>query len=160
MEFIDVIKARSSVREYSDRPVDAETISAVLECARLAPSWANKQCWRFIVITNKETIEHIAKSSIINRWLKTAPVLIVACADPAESGSHNSCQGGCVCLLGSAAHIGFILPGPGKHGRMILVGFDVLRHTIGVVVKFPAVYWCRCPMFSGNFIVTSRRSYS
>ena len=92
MEFTDVIKARSSVREYSDRPVEADTITAVLECARLAPSWANKQCWRFIVITNKDTIEYIAKSSIINRWLKTAPVLIVACADPVESDSHNSLE--------------------------------------------------------------------
>ena len=48
----------------------------------------NKQCWRFIVIQNKETIEQIAKTSLINRWLKTAPVLIVACADPTESGSN------------------------------------------------------------------------
>lgn len=92
MEFIDVIKARSSVREYSDRPVDSETITEILECARLAPSWANKQCWRFIVITNKQTIEQVAKMSVINRWLKTAPVLIVACADPTESGAHNTLE--------------------------------------------------------------------
>jgi nitroreductase len=27
---------------------------------------------------------------VINRWLRTAPVLLVACADPADSGSNNS----------------------------------------------------------------------
>jgi len=92
MEFIDVIKARTSVREYSDRSVEAEKISYVLECARLAPSWRNKQCWRFIVIQNKETIKEIAKTSLINPWVKTAPVLVVACGDPTESGKHGSLE--------------------------------------------------------------------
>ncbi len=90
MEFIDVIKARTSVREYGEKQVEDEKINYVLECARLAPSWTNKQCWRFIVIKNKETIEQIGKSSLINRWLRTAPVLLIACADPTDSGSNNS----------------------------------------------------------------------
>jgi nitroreductase len=90
MEFHDVIRARTSVRQYSDKSVDEDKITYILECARLAPSWANKQCWRFIIIKNKETIEQISKTSLINRWLKTAPVVIVACADPTDSGTNNS----------------------------------------------------------------------
>jgi nitroreductase len=90
MELIDVIKSRTSIREFSATDVEDEKITYVLECARLAPSWMNKQCWRFIVIKDKETIETIAKTSLINRWLKTAPVLIAACADPTESDTHNS----------------------------------------------------------------------
>jgi len=89
MEFIDVIRARTSAREFSDKDIEDEKITYVLECARLAPSWENKQCWRFIVVKNKETIEQIAKTSIINRWLRKSPVLIVACADPTESGTKN-----------------------------------------------------------------------
>jgi len=61
MEFSDVIKSRTSVRDYSDKEVEEEKITYVLECARLAPSWMNKQSWRFIVIKNKETIALIAK---------------------------------------------------------------------------------------------------
>jgi len=90
MEFLDVIKTRTSVREYSEKQVEDEKITYVLECARLAPSWANRQCWRFIIIQDKEMIEHIAKSSVFNHWLKTAPILLVACADPIDSGSNNS----------------------------------------------------------------------
>lgn len=90
MEFLDVIKTRTSVREYSGKQVEDEKITYVLECARLAPSWANRQCWRFIVIKEKKMIEQIAKSSMINHWLKTAPILLVACADPSDSGSNNS----------------------------------------------------------------------
>lgn len=90
MEFIDVVKSRTSVREFSLKNVEEEKITYLLECARLAPSWMNKQCWRFIVIKNKETIEAVAKTSLINRWLRAAPVLVIACADPIESGRQNS----------------------------------------------------------------------
>ena len=44
MDFIDVISARKSVRGYADKPVEEEKLLKVLEAARLAPSWANKQC--------------------------------------------------------------------------------------------------------------------
>jgi len=50
----------------------------------------NKQCWRFIVIKNKENIDMVSKTSVINRWLKSTPVIIIACADPTESGTHNN----------------------------------------------------------------------
>lgn len=89
MEFIDVVKARNSVRNYSQQPVEDEKITYILEAARLAPSAANKQCWRFIVVKHKQTIEQLAKTSMINPWLKTAPVIIVCCADPTESVTTN-----------------------------------------------------------------------
>jgi len=92
MEFINVIQHRSSVRSYSEREVEDDKITYVLEAAQLAPSWANKQCWRFIVIKNKETIERISKTSIINRWLKSVPTIICACADPTESGTNNTME--------------------------------------------------------------------
>ncbi|KYK21929.1 nitroreductase [Thermoplasmatales archaeon SM1-50] len=90
MEFIDVIHARTSIRDYSEKSVEEEKIDYVLECAWLAPSGINKQCWRFIIIKNKEIIAQIAKTSVINRWLKTAPVVIVCCADPTVSMTNNS----------------------------------------------------------------------
>ena len=92
MEFADVIKNRTSIRGYSEKPVEEEKLQYVLDCARRAPSWANKQCWRFIVVRQKDTIVEVAKNSPFNRWLQTAPVIIVACADPADSGTHNDIE--------------------------------------------------------------------
>ena len=43
MDFMDVVAARKSVRGYADKPMEEEKLSKVLEAARLAPSWANKQ---------------------------------------------------------------------------------------------------------------------
>jgi nitroreductase len=92
MEFSDVIKTRTSIRDYSDKEVEDEKIKYVLECARWAPSWVNKQCWRFIVVRDKETIIALSKTSIINRWLKHVPVIIVACGDPESSGTNNDIE--------------------------------------------------------------------
>jgi nitroreductase len=89
MEFADVIKTRTSIRGYNDKPVEEEKLTYVLDCARRAPSWANKQCWRFIVVRSKDAIKELAKHCVFNRWVQTAPVVIVACADPSESGSHD-----------------------------------------------------------------------
>ena len=92
MEFIDVIKSRRSIRDYSDRNVEDDKIEYVLECARLAPSWMNKQCWRFVVVREREGIEALAKASIINRWLRKVPVILVACADPLSSSKKNDME--------------------------------------------------------------------
>jgi nitroreductase len=92
MEFIDVIKSRRSIRGYSDRNVEDDKIEYLLECARLAPSWMNKQCWRFVVVREKERIEELAKASIINRWLRKVPVILVACADSLSSGKKKDME--------------------------------------------------------------------
>ena len=89
MEFESIIKSRESIRDFSDKKVEDEKINYVLECARLAPSWTNKQCWQFIVVKDKKIIKDLSKTSIINRWLKNVPVVIVACGDPKQSGSRN-----------------------------------------------------------------------
>ena len=90
MDFFDIIAARHSVRTYKSDPVSDELIVRCLEAARVAPSWRNWQCWRFVVVREPATIEKLAMQRVygypINAWLRSAPVVIVACAEPAESG--------------------------------------------------------------------------
>jgi nitroreductase len=85
MEFESVIKTRESIRNYSTKIVEDEKINYVIECARRAPSCINRQCWRFIVVKDKKRIEELSKTSLINRWLKNVPVIIVACGDTRQS---------------------------------------------------------------------------
>lgn len=87
MEFMDVVATRKSVRSYAKREVEEKKLTRILEAARMAPSWANKQCVNYIVIKEKNKIEQLA--GIFNSWLKQAPVVVAACADPYESGSHD-----------------------------------------------------------------------
>ena len=93
MEFFEVVAARHSVRTYKPDPVPDELIGRCLEAARVAPSWRNGQCWRFLVVRDPSVIERLAGLRVlgypINSWLRSAPVVIVACADPHESGRHD-----------------------------------------------------------------------
>jgi nitroreductase len=86
MEFYDVIKNRKSVRKYSDKKVPGDVIERILEAARWAPSWANRQCWRYIIVDDPALFPEIV-SGIAVSW--GAPMYVVACADPANSGRKN-----------------------------------------------------------------------
>ena len=94
MEFIDVIRTRKSVRSFLKKEIEKEIILEILEAARLAPSFQNRQCWRFIVVRDlKKRRELALKSGVlgkVNFFIKDAPLIIVACADPAKSGTLNS----------------------------------------------------------------------
>lgn len=89
MELMRVIEDRRSIRRFRSDPVEEEKLRAVLEAARLAPSWKNGQCWRFIVVTNEEGRRAIADclppTNPGRAALVQAPVNVVLCADPAES---------------------------------------------------------------------------
>jgi nitroreductase len=89
MEFKDIVHARRSVRSFQKTPVEEEKLLYILEAARLAPSWANGQCWRFIVVQDPEARKAVAKTSMLNRWLQNAPVILVACGDPRDSGTRK-----------------------------------------------------------------------
>ncbi len=89
MEFIDVVKNRRSIRAYKPDSLAADKVAYVLEAARLAPSWKNLQCWRFMVITSEEKRQAVANalpaSNPGTKALLEAPVIVVLCADPKES---------------------------------------------------------------------------
>ncbi len=96
MEVLKAIKTRRSVRKYKPTPVDDKAVEAVLEAARWAPSWANSQCWRFIVVRDGGVKKSLAETVIAvgdrpNRAaeaIRNAPVVIVACAELGKSGYY------------------------------------------------------------------------
>jgi nitroreductase len=101
MELFEAIRTRRSIRKYTDRPVEDEKLNAVLDAVRMAPSWANMQCWRMVVVKDKEMRRKISDLSFVESFfapkgykanpskkaLAEAPVVIVLCADPAASGT-------------------------------------------------------------------------
>jgi len=92
MGFFEVVNSRSSVREYKDDPVPLETVRKIIEAARVAPSWANSQCWRFVIVDShveKNIIGNTTGQANIAKACKDAPYVIVLCANPKESGSKN-----------------------------------------------------------------------
>lgn len=77
MNFIDTAKKRFSVRNYADRPVEPEKVRLILEAAHVAPTAANRQPVRLIVVQSREGLEKIGKAANIYG----APLAIIVCAD-------------------------------------------------------------------------------
>ena len=81
MEVMEAIKARRSIRNYADRPVEEEKLNLVLEAGRLAPSAANRQEWRYVVVKDSETRQKLMKAAKGQGFVGQAPVVIAACAE-------------------------------------------------------------------------------
>lgn len=81
MNVIDAIKTRKSIRSFLDKPVEDTKLSAVLEAGRLAPSAANRQEWRFLIVRDPETRRRIAMAAGRQTFVGEAPIVIAACAE-------------------------------------------------------------------------------
>jgi nitroreductase len=62
MDLRQAIKERRSIRKYKTAPVPDEAILECVEAARLAPSWANTQVSRFVVVKDPKTKEALAEA--------------------------------------------------------------------------------------------------
>ncbi len=94
MDFISLARNRYSCRSYLDKKVTKELIEKVIEAARIAPSATNAQPWRFVVITQLPLKDNII-SCFSRTWLKTAPVIIVACGDHSLSWRRSDGKDHC-----------------------------------------------------------------
>ena len=116
MDFFEVIRARRSLRCFSDQPVAEEDLMAMLEAARLAPSATNEQLWHFIVIRDKELTgrmrdmvnamidisieaasdearrQHLSRMRFYSTHFADAPVAIAVAARPWVGGGYSSPQ--------------------------------------------------------------------
>jgi nitroreductase len=84
MNVIEVIRRRRSIRTYADQAVEQDKIERLLDAARLAPSAANRQPWRFIVVTDRVRRAALAAAAAGQEFVADAPVVIVACAEPTD----------------------------------------------------------------------------
>lgn len=77
---MNAIFTRTSVRKFEDRPVEKEKIEKLLQAGFVAPSAGNQQPWEFYVVTKRETIEALAKTSPYAVSAAKAPVVLVIAA--------------------------------------------------------------------------------
>ncbi|MCX8159883.1 MAG: nitroreductase family protein [Candidatus Saccharicenans sp.] len=75
MEFSQLIKSRYSVRAYRPDPVSEDKLNRILEAARLAPTAANRQPFRLLVIKVRGREEEL-KRLYPRDWFIQAPLVI------------------------------------------------------------------------------------
>ncbi len=90
MDVLSAIHTRRSVRHYKAEPVKEADLKVVLEAARWAPSWANTQCARFIVVRDPAIKVKLAGAlnpgNPATAAITEAPIVIAACAVLGKAG--------------------------------------------------------------------------
>lgn len=81
MSVLDIAKARSSVRAYTEQEVEEDKLQKILETAHVAPTAANRQPVRLVVVKSKEGLAAVSRAAN----LYNAPVAIVVCADKSKA---------------------------------------------------------------------------
>ena len=84
MDFAVLSAQRYSLRKFSDRPVETEALSAILEAGRSAPTAHNNQPQRTFVLQTRETLEKA--DGCVNSHFHP-PVMLIWLTTPRNPGS-------------------------------------------------------------------------
>ena len=87
MDFAKLAAERYSLRKFSDRPVEAEKLAAVLEAGRSAPTAHNFQPQRILVLQSPEALEKVDGCTGAHFH---PPVMLVVAYDPAVSWKRET----------------------------------------------------------------------
>ena len=83
---IKLLRARRSIRKYTDRPIEPEKIEILKEAVLRSPSSRNFDPWEFIFVDDRELLKQLALSKQHgSSFLKHAALGIVVCADGEKS---------------------------------------------------------------------------
>jgi nitroreductase len=105
MEETRLIRSRRSVRRYSGRPVPAEVVDDILDCARMAPTAVNLQPWLIGAATDPKLISLIAEATDHGRFIAGAAVCFsVFCDRQKKYSLEDGCAATMNILLACEAH--------------------------------------------------------
>ncbi len=82
---LETIMSRKSVRQFQERPVEAEKVDWLLRSAMAAPSGKDLRPWSFVVIDQRERLDSLAEALPTAKMLRQAPMAIVVCGDETRS---------------------------------------------------------------------------
>jgi nitroreductase len=85
MDVLEAIKTRRSIRKYKKAPVPEEELEKILDAGRWAPSASNLQPWKFIVLSDFQVRERVARLLTFGNFLAEAPLGIAVVVDPMVS---------------------------------------------------------------------------
>ena len=84
--FSELIKQRRSMRKFTDEELTQEEVVTLLKAALMSPSSKRSNCWQFIAVDDKETLDKLSRCKEMgSSFLKEASLAIVVLADPLAS---------------------------------------------------------------------------
>ena len=89
MDFTKVIYDRESIRSYDPtRPLEKAVLERILDAGRVAPSAANRQPWRFLLVSSREALAQIRKC-YLKPWFQDAPHVLIVMGRTGEAWSRQ-----------------------------------------------------------------------
>lgn len=91
---IELLKAHRSIRKFTDRAVDDQTLKAIIAAAQCAATSHFVQTYTVIRVKDDEKRQALAEMAGPQAWVARAPVFLVFCADfsrlEAACGIHDT----------------------------------------------------------------------
>ncbi|MFY9402133.1 MAG: nitroreductase family protein [Candidatus Omnitrophota bacterium] len=105
MEVMDILLKRRSIRAFKEEPIERKELEKIVEAGRFAPTARNVQPWKFVVVTDKDTLKKLAALTDNGKFLvESAAAIAVLCSD-----TKYYLEDGCsatVNMLNAAASLG------------------------------------------------------
>lgn len=105
MDVVECIEGRTSIRSFKPDPVDDLTLDEALRVANLAPSAGNLQARDFVIVKNIHTKKALSKAAYDQDFVKSAPAVIVVCANLERIGHYGDRGETLYCIQDAAAAI-------------------------------------------------------
>lgn len=105
MDVVECIEGRTSIRVFKGDPVEDSVVEEALRLGNLAPSAGNLQARDFVVVKNAHTKKALMEAAFGQDFVRTAPVVLVCCADLERIKNYGERGRTLYCLQDVAASI-------------------------------------------------------
>ncbi len=85
MDVEKAIMERYSVRSFQEKEIPKEIIDKIKKAIWISPSADNRQPYRFVFVKDKTTKNRLVQEGKTYRFVKDAPLVLVAVANPDEA---------------------------------------------------------------------------
>lgn len=75
------MKGHMSIRKFRDKDIEKEKIDLIIQCAQMASTSSHFQAYSIIQVNDKEKRQVLFEASGEQRWLLTAPLVLLYCGD-------------------------------------------------------------------------------
>ena len=132
---LDMIFKRRSVRIFTKKKVEKETLTQLLQAAMAAPSASNGRPWEFVTITDEDTLNTLRSKLQYGKYNAPAAIVVLGNLEiAANESSHRYWIQDC-----SAATENILIAAAGMDLGTVWIGsypkektMDILRETLNI----------------------------